>query len=140
VLRELKLTVADEIENGLSYYRYTFLSQLPRLYAQVEEQVSTCWPGTTLPAAPFLRLGSWIGGDRDGNPFVTAEVRRHALVRQSSLAMDWYLEQVHALGGELSLSLRVVSVSPELAAMADGAPDASGHRRDEPYRRALIGI
>ncbi len=140
VLRELKLTVADEIENGLSYYRYTFLSQLPRLYAQIEEQVAARWPGTVLSAAPFLRLGSWIGGDRDGNPFVTADVMRHALVRQSSLAMDWYLEQVHLLGSELSQSLRVVKVSPELAAMADEATDVSGHRRDEPYRRALIGI
>jgi len=140
VLRELKLTVADEIENGLSYYRYTFLSQVPRLYVQVEEQITARWPGTALPATAFLRLGNWIGGDRDGNPFVTAEVMRHALIRQSSLAMDWYLEQVHVLGSELSQSLRVVSVSPELAALADGAPDASGHRRDEPYRRALIGI
>jgi len=140
VLRELKLTVADEIENGLSYYRYTFLSQLPKLYAQVEEQVAARWPGTTLSAAPFIRLGSWIGGDRDGNPFVTADVMRHALVRQSSLAMDWYLSEVHTLGSELSQSLRVVTISPALAAMADAAPDASGHRRDEPYRRALIGI
>jgi len=140
VLRELKLTVADEIENGLSYYRYTFLSQVPRLYVQVEEQITARWPGTALPATPFLKLGNWIGGDRDGNPFVTAEVMRHALVRQSSLAMDWYLEQVHVLGSELSQSLRVVSVSPELTALANGAPDASGHRRDEPYRRALIGI
>ena len=140
VLRELKLTVADEIENGLAYYRYTFLAQLPRLYAQVEVAIEARWPGTRVKLAPFLRLGSWIGGDRDGNPFVTAEVMRHALVRQSSVAMDWYLEQVHELGRELSQSLRIVAISPAMQALADRAPEATGHRRDEPYRRALIGI
>jgi phosphoenolpyruvate carboxylase len=140
VLRELKLTVADEIDNGLSFYRYTILAQLPRLYALVEDEVAARWPGGGVPRAAFLRMGSWIGGDRDGNPFVTAEVMRYALVHHSSLAMDWYLEQVHQLGSELSQSLRVVSVSPELEALAAQAGDVSGHRRDEPYRRALIGI
>jgi phosphoenolpyruvate carboxylase len=140
VLRELKLTVADEIDNGLSFYRYTLLAQLPRLYCLVEDEVAARWPDVELPRAPFLRMGSWIGGDRDGNPFVTSEVMRYALVHQSALVMDWYLEQVHRLGSELSQSLRVVSVSTALAALAANVADASEHRRDEPYRRALIGI
>jgi phosphoenolpyruvate carboxylase len=140
ILRELRLTVRDEIENGLSYYRYTFLRQLPRLYAEIEDLLKARWPGTHIPVAPILRLGAWIGGDRDGNPYVTHDVTRHALMRQSSVALDFYLSEVHQLGAELSQSLRLVSVSPELEALAARSPDASEHRRDELYRRALIGV
>ena len=140
ILRELRLTVGDEIENGLAYYRYTFLRQLPRLYGEVEDLLRARWPQAQIPVSAFFRLGCWIGGDRDGNPFVTHEVTRFALRRQSSVAFDFYLEEVHQLGSELSQSLRIVSVSQELEALAARAPDQSEHRRDEPYRRALTGI
>ncbi|HTS53842.1 MAG TPA: phosphoenolpyruvate carboxylase, partial [Burkholderiales bacterium] len=140
ILRELRLTVRDEIENGLSYYRYTFLRQLPRLYAEIEDLLKARWPGAHISVAPILRLGAWIGGDRDGNPYVTHDVTRDALMRQSSLALDFYLSEVHQLGSELSQSLRLVGVSPELEALAARSPDTSEHRRDEPYRRALIGV
>ena len=140
ILRELRLKVHDEIENGLSYYRYTFLQQLPRLYGEIEDNLKARWPEAEIPVGPILRLGAWIGGDRDGNPFVTHDVTRYALQRQSSTALDFYLSEVHKLGAELSQSLRMVSVSPELEALAGRAPDASEHRRDEPYRRALIGV
>jgi phosphoenolpyruvate carboxylase len=140
ILRELRLKVNDEIENGLSYYRYTFLRQIPRLYAEIEDHLKAQWPAAEIPLAPVLRMGAWIGGDRDGNPFVTHDVTRYALRRQSSTALDFYLSEVHQLGAELSQSLRIVTVSPELDALAARAPDASEHRRDEPYRRALIGV
>jgi phosphoenolpyruvate carboxylase len=140
ILRELRLKVNDEIENGLSYYRYTFLRQIPRLYAEIEDHFKAQWPAAEIPLAPVLRMGAWIGGDRDGNPFVTHDVTRYALRRQSSTALDFYLSEVHQLGAELSQSLRIVTVSPELDALAARAPDASEHRRDEPYRRALIGV
>ena len=140
ILRELRLKVNDEIENGLSYYRYTFLRQIPRLYAEIEDHLKAQWPEAEIPVAPVLRMGAWIGGDRDGNPFVTHDVTRYALRRQSSTALDFYLSEVHQLGAELSQSLRIVTVSPELDALATRAPDASEHRRDEPYRRALIGV
>ena len=140
ILRELRLKVHDEVENGLSYYRYTFLRQVPRLYAEMEDQLRAQWPETPIAMAPILRLGAWIGGDRDGNPFVTHDVTRYALLRQSSTALDYYLNEVHELGAELSQSLRLVTVTPELEELAARAPDASEHRRDEPYRRALIGV
>ena len=139
VLRELRLTVNDEIENGLSYYRYTFLRQLPRLYAEIEDLLAQQGFGHA-PLDGFLKLGSWIGGDRDGNPYVTDEVMRHALTRHSSTAMDFYFEEIHRLGGELSQSVRMVETTPELAQLAEQSPDTSEHRRDEPYRRALTGI
>ena len=140
ILRELRLTVRDEIENGLSYYRYTFLRQLPRLYAEIEDQLKARWADADIAVGPILRLGTWIGGDRDGNPYVTHEVSRDALLRQSSAAFEFYLSEVHQLGAELSQSLRLVRVSPELEALAAQSLDASEHRRDEPYRRALIGV
>jgi phosphoenolpyruvate carboxylase len=94
-----------------------------------------------MPALPsFLRLGSWIGGDRDGNPFVTAEVLRQALAMQSDQALAFYLDELHALGGELSLHAPLVAVSAELEGLAERSPDRSSHRAHEPYRRAISGI
>ncbi|RGE46099.1 phosphoenolpyruvate carboxylase [Comamonas testosteroni] len=135
LLRHSKLTVADEIENALSYYEATFLHEIPKIYAQLEQEL-----GEKLPAHSFLRMGQWIGGDRDGNPFVTAQSLELALSRQADVALRHYLREVHYLGGELSLSDRLVDVTPEMKALADASPDGNVHRSDEPYRRALTGI
>ncbi|HEX5802071.1 MAG TPA: phosphoenolpyruvate carboxylase [Azospira sp.] len=141
MLRPNRLAVVDEIRNGISYYDETFFAELPRLYAQFEDQLSAAWPEQadwSLP--PFFRIGSWIGGDRDGNPFVTADILRAGLRLQSTAALEFYLGELHALGGELPLSQLLVAVSPELEALAAKSPDYSPHRADEPYRRALTGI
>ena len=141
LLRRNKLTVLDEVENGLSYYSSTFLRELPRLYAALEETLAALDPGWSDDEVPsFLRIGSWIGGDRDGNPFVTAEVLWQALGMQSARALSFYLEEIHQLGGELSLSRQNVDVSETLQALADRSPDQSVHRQEEPYRRAISGI
>ena len=140
MLRGSRLKVVDEVANGLSYYDYTFLRELPRFYAALEDQlVSTdpAWDDFELPS--FLRVGSWIGGDRDGNPFVTAEVLRQALGMQSERALKFYLDEVHLLGGELSLDARLVTVSDQLKDLAERSPDRSPHRRNEPYRLASLG-
>ncbi|MDR2333092.1 MAG: phosphoenolpyruvate carboxylase [Burkholderiaceae bacterium] len=134
LLRYSKLTVADEIENALSYYEYTFLREIPRLYAELERELGN------QHVASFLRMGQWIGGDRDGNPNVSAATLELALKRQSDVALRHYLTEVHHLGRELSLSANLVQVSPEMLALADSSPDTSEHRVDEPYRRALTGI
>ena len=118
ILRELRLTVEDEIENGLSYYQHTFLSELPRLYGEVEDVLAS--KGGAAPVtASFLRMGSWIGGDRDGNPFVTHEVMEHALAKHCATILDFYLAQLHELGSELSQSVRLVEVSPQLESLAE---------------------
>ena len=143
MLRYSKLTVADEIENALSYYRITFLREVPALYDDIELELAEQYgsDGSAAAAhASFLQMGSWIGGDRDGNPNVNADTMRHALTRQSTTILDFYLDEVHALGAELSASTLLVKVSPALEQLADASPDASPHRSDEPYRRALIGI
>ena len=134
MLRTAKLTVADEIENALSYYHSTFLRQIPRMYRELEEAL----PGHAI--ASFFRMGNWIGGDRDGNPFVTAETLKMALARQSETVLRFYLTEVHQLGAELSISASLAPVTPEMLALAASSPDHSAHREDEPYRRALIGM
>ena len=139
LLRRTKLTVLDEVTNGLSFYDYTFLHEVPRLLCALEDRLD----GDDKVAegvASFLRMGSWIGGDRDGNPFVTAEVMRGTLRLQSSRVLQFYLEELHALGAELSLAAHLADISDELRALAERSPDTSPHRRGEPYRLAVSGI
>ena len=146
MLRYEKLTVADEIENALSYYRITFLRELPALYDDIEDELGQHYGCTAeeaaraLDGAAYVQMGSWIGGDRDGNPNVNADTMQRALVRQATTIFDFYLDEVHALGAELSPSTLLVPASAALLALADASPDHSPHRKDEPYRRALIGI
>ena len=134
LLRFTKLSVADEIENALGYYQSTFIPELPRLYRSVEAALE----GQRVP--PFLRLGQWIGGDRDGNPNVTAATLELALQRQADLILRHHLTEVHWLGSELSLSAMLLPVPPAMQALAERSPDTNAHRLDEPYRRALTGI
>nr|WP_241018500.1 phosphoenolpyruvate carboxylase [Paraburkholderia sp. Tr-20389] len=138
MLRDSRLTVADEIENALSYYRATFLEEIPQLYADIEEALVEHGLDARLP--PFFQMGSWIGGDRDGNPNVTGETLENAITRQAAVIFEHYLEQVHKLGAELSVSNLLAGASDELKALAEASPDHSPHRTDEPYRRALIGM
>ncbi|SAK58856.1 phosphoenolpyruvate carboxylase [Caballeronia ptereochthonis] len=138
MLRDARLTVADEIENALSYYRATFLEEIPALYADIETALGEHGLPVRLP--PFFQMGSWIGGDRDGNPNVTAQTLETAITRQATVIFEHYLEQVHMLGAELSVSNLLAGSSDALKALADASPDQSPHRTDEPYRRALIGI
>ncbi|HYF41466.1 MAG TPA: phosphoenolpyruvate carboxylase [Ramlibacter sp.] len=134
LLRFTKLTVADEIENALSYYEATFLREIPKLYANLERELGR------EHVASFLRMGMWIGGDRDGNPNVSAETLQQALRRQCEVALRHYLTEVYHLGRELSLSALLVDITPAMRALAESSPDHNEHRADEPYRRALAGM
>jgi len=134
MLRPVKLTVSDEIENALSYYPSTFLREIPRLYRDIEHTLHGH------EVASFLRMGHWIGGDRDGNPNVGAHTLELALKRQAEVALRHYLTEVHHLGSELSISQTLAPVTAEMRALAERSPDRNPHREDEPYRRALIGV
>jgi len=140
MLRPVRLKVLDEVKNGISYFNETFFTELPRLYIQATQQLEKRYPERKWALPPFFRVGSWIGGDRDGNPFVTAEILREALRLQSAAALNHYLDEIHELGGELPLSDLLVEVTPELLALAEHSTDHSPQRADEPYRRALSGI
>ena len=134
LLRFTKLTVADEVENALSYYESTFLREIPRIYADLERKLGQHTVNS------FLRMGQWIGGDRDGNPNVNAQTLVHALRRQADVALRHYLTEVHYLGSELSVSAMLVQCDPAMQALAERSPDTNAHRQDEPYRRALTGM
>jgi phosphoenolpyruvate carboxylase len=141
MLRQTRLKVLDEVANGLSYYDYTFFRELPRIYAALEDELARQTPqASDKGLASFLKVGSWIGGDRDGNPFVTADVLRETMRLQSALALGHYLDELHLLGGELSVSGTLMRVSPALVELAERSTDRSTHRHDEPYRRAIGGI
>jgi phosphoenolpyruvate carboxylase len=143
LLRRTKLTVLDEVVNGLSFYDYTFLHEVPRLHCALEDRLNAedaAGDGAVEELASFLRMGSWIGGDRDGNPFVTDVVMRGTLRMQSSRILNFYLEQLHTLGAELSIAAHLADVSEELRTLAEHSPDRSPHRSGEPYRLAVSGI
>jgi phosphoenolpyruvate carboxylase len=132
-LRRERLYVADEVDIALTYLRDIFLPVIPPLYARWERLLGERPPS-------FLRLGSWIGGDRDGNPHVTADSLRLALGRASQALLTDYLEQLNAIGAELSLSSEIAVVSEPLAALARSSGDVNAARADEPYRRAISGM
>ena len=140
LLRRTKLTVLDEVANGLSFYDYTFLHEVPRMHCTLEDRLSEGDNAGNGELASFLKMGSWIGGDRDGNPFVTADVMRGTLKMQSSRVLRFYLEELHVLGSELSLAAHLADVSKDLRSLAERSPDTSPHRRGEPYRLAVSGI
>jgi len=132
-LRTEKLFVADEIDNALTYLRDVFLPVVPKLYARWEKELGQ-------RPASFLRVGSWIGGDRDGNPFVTAETMRLATSRNAAAVLGHYIDAVHALGAELSVSSGLATVTEAVEALAEASGDEAPSRSDEPYRRALSGL
>ncbi len=132
-LRREKLVVADEIENARAYMEEVFLVALPKLYARWERVLGHRPP-------PFLRLGSWIGGDRDGNPFVNAQTLDHALSRGAATAIAHYLDAIHHLGAEISISSELAHVPQAVLDLAEASGDNAPSRADEPYRRALSGI
>jgi phosphoenolpyruvate carboxylase len=134
LLRLSKLTVEDEIENALSYYSATFLDEIPKVYEKLERELDSN------SVASFFRMGHWIGGDRDGNPYVDSGTLEYALRRQSDVILRHYLTEVHHLGAELSMSAFLVDIPPEMWLLANRSTDTNDHRRDEPYRRALTDI
>jgi phosphoenolpyruvate carboxylase len=135
LIRLSRLKIQDEIETGLRYYPAAFLDVIPRVNADVRTALQDRWPDAGLLEEPILRPGSWIGGDRDGNPNVTADVVRLATGSAAYVAMDHYFTEITALEEELSMSARLVRVSDGLRALADRCEEPA--RADEPYRRAL---
>ncbi len=140
LLRQNKLTVLDEVANGLTYYDYTFLEELPKLYCVLEDQLRALDPDVEAKVPSFLRVGNWIGGDRDGNPFVNADVLKKTTDLHSRRTFQFYLDELHVLGAELSISDRLVDVSEDLRTLAESGRDNSSHRAREPYRQAIVGI
>lgn len=135
IIRLSRLQISDEIAAGLRYYPASFFEVMPKVNAEVREALRARWPDADLLSGPMLQPGSWIGGDRDGNPNVTADVVRLATGSAAYTALAHYLGEVDQLEQELSMSSRLLTITPELAELAEGCQDKA--RDDEPYRRAL---
>jgi phosphoenolpyruvate carboxylase len=138
LIRLSRLKITDEIAVGLRYYGAALFEVIPQVNADVRDALRARWPDADLLAEPILRPGSWIGGDRDGNPNVTADVVRLASGSAAFTALARYLGELTHLEQELSMSARLITVSTEVAALADAGPDEA--HLDEPYRRALRTI
>jgi phosphoenolpyruvate carboxylase len=143
VVRLSKISVVNEIENAISYYETTFLDAIPKILQDLERDINRifCNQFEGLYQLPsFLRMGSWIGGDRDGNPFVNGETLAQTVYLQSASAFKYYIKEVESLRRELAVSTRLINVTPEVQALAKRSLDQSPHRIDEAYRLALNGI
>ncbi|NBU13232.1 MAG: phosphoenolpyruvate carboxylase, partial [Alphaproteobacteria bacterium] len=141
LLRYTKLTVLDEVKNGLSYYDYTFLNEVPHLHSIIEDQISLYdQKKAPAPIKTFLKVGSWIGGDRDGNPFVDANVLEETFKEQSTLIFDYYCRELEILSLEIPLHDGFISVPQSVLKLAAEAQDRSVHREREPYRLAISRI
>jgi len=136
MLRQSRLNVVDEVSNGLAYYDYSLLGQLPKIYRAIEDRLNKL-DKKSEAIKSFLQIGSWIGGDRDGNPFVTADVLRDTVKRHGSKIVTFYFQELHELGAELSLASTLVDVSPDLTKLAEKSPK---NFDKEPYRSAISGI
>ena len=135
LIRLSRLKIQDEIEVGLRYYPAALFEVIPKVNGEVRNALRSRWPDANLLEQPILRPGSWIGGDRDGNPNVTGEVIRLATGSAAHAALGHYLQQLTRLERELSMSARLVKTSPELLELAGPCDEPA--RADEPYRRAL---
>ncbi|MDT5207249.1 MAG: phosphoenolpyruvate carboxylase [Mycobacterium sp.] len=135
LVRLSRLQISDEIAVGLRYYAAAFFEVVPKVNAGVRQALRGRWPDAELLPEPILRPGSWIGGDRDGNPNVTADVVRLATGGAAYTALNHYTAELSALEQELSMSARLVAVTDELTALAQRCEEPA--RGDEPYRRAL---
>ena len=138
-VRLSKLRVRDEINEALRYYQSSIFETIPALLADLDA-LALDRVGTMADNPRAISMGSWIGGDRDGNPFVTADVLRLAVDSQAATALGHHLLALHALALQLSMSARLITPTPALAELADASADESPFRADEPYRRALRGM
>ena len=136
--RRHKLSVNDEINNGVSIFPMSFFEALPKLYRTMERDFQTTYPDVSVPN--ILKIGGWIGGDRDGNPFVSAETLRFAFRRHADAVFRFYRGELDKLYRELPLSIRRVKVNDDVMALAALSPDEEIARTEEPYRRAIAYI
>ncbi|MFM9376092.1 phosphoenolpyruvate carboxylase [Gordonia sp. VNK21] len=137
LIRLRRLTISDEIETGLRYYDASFFAVVPALNRSVRRQLSRAYPAAGLDDLSIIEMGSWIGGDRDGNPFVTGEVVTEATTKAAATVMRHHLDEVTLLRQELAMSARLV---PPITAELRALGEREGDDGDEPFRAALHTI
>lgn len=146
--RERRPTVLDEVRQGLYFFETTLFELVPQIYLELSRALEEAWPNESFAIPPFLRYGSWMGGDRDGNPFVTLEVTEAALREQKGQALKLYAQAVENLYGHLSVAKTRMGFSqPFLDSLAEDMKLVSGDELEvlerfalEPYRQKSILI
>lgn len=138
LIRLQRVRITDEIEVGLRWYDESLFEVMPQLNARLRKELGERYPEAGIGQQPILRPGSWIGGDRDGNPNVNAEVVATASARAAETAIGHYLRELDVLEHELSFSVRMGHVDGDVRELA--AQNTQDEREDEPYRRALAWI
>lgn len=138
MIREKKLKVTNEITNAMEYYNSSFLKAVPHLTTEYKRLAQA--HGLNLKQAKPITMGMWIGGDRDGNPFVTAKTLKQSALTQCEVIMNYYEKKIYQLYREFSLSTSIVNVSKQVREMARQSKDNSIYREKELYRRALFDI
>lgn len=136
--RHFKLSVQSEIQNGVNIFPRSFFQALPRVYRDMEKHFQAAYPQIRIP--DVLKIGGWIGGDRDGNPFVSAQTLRDAFRHHANAAFHYYRRELDALYQELPLSIRRVNVSDGVLVLSAKTPDTEVARQEEPYRRAVAYV
>lgn len=145
-VRQSKPTVSDEIRNGIYYFRQSLFKAVPQVYRYMERALERNYPNDKIETPNFLTFGSWIGGDRDGNPFVTHDTTAHALYLQSRAVIYEYQRRLFELSSMLTHSRHIADIKQEIinrATIVDAdLLEKVFHRRserfkDEPYRRLL---
>ncbi|WP_107688733.1 phosphoenolpyruvate carboxylase [Neisseria wadsworthii] len=136
--RHYKITVENEINNGVSIFPLSFFQAVPQLYRSMQQTFQTGFPEIKLP--DLLHIGGWIGGDRDGNPFVSAKTLRHAFKQHADAVFHYYRKQLGELFADLPLSTRRVQVSNAVLSLSEQSPDTEIAHFEEPYRRAIALI
>jgi phosphoenolpyruvate carboxylase len=139
--RSYDVSPLDEVTNGLYYFRTVLNEAIPAFYDELERALSETYPALRKKIPAFIHFGSWIGGDRDGNPFVTANITWATLKRQSSMIVDYYLQSLETLYTEHSESTKIVGASQELLSSIEkdsGDNEGGMHsfirNKDEVYR------
>jgi phosphoenolpyruvate carboxylase len=142
LIRQARPRIEDEIEVGLRYYLLSLLQEIPALNRDVHDTLTRRFQAGPRGSAgrAVVRPGSWVGGDHDGNPFVTAATLDYATRRAAQTVLRHYADQLHHLENELSLSDRMTAVTVELVELAGRGHNDVASRVDEPYRRAVHGI
>lgn len=135
IIREKKLTVKNEITNVMEYYNISLIQAITKLTSEYKHLAAE--KGLDLDNPKPITMGMWIGGDRDGNPYVTAETLQLSATVQSEVILNYYIEKLTGLYRTFSLSTTLTDISPEVEKMAELSTDKSIYRENEPYRKAF---
>ncbi|MGF0028190.1 phosphoenolpyruvate carboxylase [Streptococcus alactolyticus] len=135
IIREKKLTVKNEITNVMEYYNTSLIQAITKLTSEYKHLAAE--KGLDLDNPKPITMGMWIGGDRDGNPYVTAETLQLSATVQSEVILNYYIEKLTDLYRTFSLSTTLTDISPEVEKLAELSTDKSIYRENEPYRKAF---